>query len=475
MAEYVRRVKNALAQPRPRQADAIPISTLGVRVQHWLEEQQLFPSVIEDGRAFRYAANAGMALCGALVASWAFASEFDSPLLNALIHLPGVALFCALFVLRRQRTARYSLAERLYFIALFYGASFLPWSLYFYNPANDFALAQALCGCFLIYFVYPLRPASVSIGGGFGLALILAGVAWAAGRPFHGPTSSIVLLLNLPVWMILRTYTDRTTKDKVFAVKVTTDTIAHEMRTPMLSIEASSEALRQTFKRFLAKTLSPEQHLSPYTQTSVRSMFKAMSRIEEEAMRMGHNLNLLLQNASSPKSIPPDTKLVPSIADMLTINVSTYPFYSATDLENIQLVTAQDFAVWLSPVMFDHVITNLLKNALHSIQKAGKGKILIELSRDETKGINTLRFKDSGSGMSRSTLAHIFTPFYTTRSNGQGLGLPFCRKVLALFGADINAESVENEFAEFTIRFPNVEHRKNNASTLPPDDDNFGR
>jgi signal transduction histidine kinase len=220
-----------------------------------------------------------------------------------------------------------------------------------------------------------MRAAMLCFVLGFVPAVIVAGIALLYGRPFQWPSIAIVLLCQIPVWGILRTYADRTTKDKVFAVKVTTDTIAHEMRTPMLSIEMSCDSMRRAFNRFMTKSVPAEQHENPYVQSSARTIYQAIDRIEGEANRMQSNLNLLLQNASSPKSIPPDTRIVLSIAEIVNGTVTAYPFYSGTDLENIEPRVVSDFPTWISPALFDHVITNLLKIRYTRFKKQVREKL----------------------------------------------------------------------------------------------------
>lgn len=445
------------------------------QARRWLDDRQLLPGVVEDARALRFLSNAAVALGLGTIVSWVLHSRFDSPGANAVLHLIAIGLVASLYWVRKLRAARFELAESVLFAVITYTAVFLPCSLYLFDMQSDFALGQLAVCLYFVIFLYPLRPALVSIAVGTLAALLVATLAWLfSDRLFVGPDANLVLLLFAPAWTIMRAHADRTTKDKVFAVKVTTDTIAHEMRTPMASIEMSCVGLKQNFSRFLAKTLGPTHEDNTYVQTSVRSMFKAISRIEDEAQRMQSNFNLLLQNASAPKAIPPDTTLVPSMAGEVKKFVSSYPFYDGADLENINLKVVADFPVWVSPGMLEHVITNLLKNALHSIQKARKGNIVIEVAGDAGSGFNILRFRDTGSGMPKATLNRVFTPFYTTRTNGTGLGLYFCRKVLGLFGAEITADSVDGEFAEFTIRFPNVEHRIQHVATLPPDHDHPG-
>lgn len=435
------------------------LNALWTRLRIAMDERQLLPSTIEDGRAFRYTANAGACLFVAVAVDWFFRFRWPSVSISALLHVPALGFFLALNVLRRQRTARYEVAERVWFVGLAAGAVFLPWTVYLLDSTDELALAQAISGTLLLLFVFPLRPAILCFGVGFVPAAMAAALAWVLGHSFKFPSAALLGLFNIPAWILLRIYSDKETKDKVFAVKVTTSTIAHEMRTPMISIEASCLAMRQQFNRYQVKTLTAEQRENPYTLMTIRQMLQSIDRVEDEAARMSKSLNLLLNNASSPKSIPTDTTIAPSIAELVKKFVSSYPFFADADLDNIQVTVKEDFAVWISPMTLELVITNLLKNALHSIQKANKGRILITIEGMPDLKFNILRFKDTGSGMDKSTLSQIFTPFFSTRSNGSGLGLPFSRRVLALFGVTISADSLEKEFAEFTIRFPNVEHR----------------
>lgn len=465
---------HARAWLRRRPADETGMRAALSRLRSDLDDQQLLPHVIEDARAFRYSANASACLFVAIAVDWAFRFKWLSVLASGLLHIPALVLLMVMFILRRQRTARYELAERIWFFALALGAVFLPWSIYILDASDDIALAQAISGTMLLLFVYPLRPAILCFGAGFIPAALVAITALVMGHAFKFPSAALIVLFNFPVWILLRIYSDRETKDKVFAVKVTTSTIAHEMRTPMFSIEASCVAMRQTFKRFQVKTLSPDQMENPYTQMTIRTMLQSIDRVEDEAARMNKSLNLLLQNASSPKSIPADTVIVPSVGELVERYVSGYPFFADEDLENIQISVKEDFAAWISPGILELVITNLLKNALHSIQKAGKGKILIVIEKLQDSEFNILRFRDTGSGMDKSTLSKIFTPFFTTRNNGTGLGLPFSRQVLAHFGVSIKADSVLKEYAEFTIRFPNVDHRITNAANISPDHNRIG-
>lgn len=102
-------------------------------------------------------------------------------------------------------------------------------------------------------------------------------------------------------------------------------------------------------------------------------------------------------------------------------------------------------------------INNLLANAL----QAGATQLLVSAHR---AGDDVLvRVVDNGRGMSRELLARIFEPFYTTRSNGTGLGLAVVQSVVQAHQGKIEVASVEGEGSCFTLRLPchhSVAHRQ---------------
>jgi signal transduction histidine kinase len=77
----------------------------------------------------------------------------------------------------------------------------------------------------------------------------------------------------------------------------------------------------------------------------------------------------------------------------------------------------------ISEPLFDWVIENLLKNALDAME--GKGSITIDIrNSDETI---TIDVTDTGKGISKQNLARVFSPGFTTKKRGWGLGLSFIK------------------------------------------------
>ena len=93
-------------------------------------------------------------------------------------------------------------------------------------------------------------------------------------------------------------------------------------------------------------------------------------------------------------------------------------------------------------------INNLLANAL----QAGAKSLLLSAHTQEQS--ICIRLVDNGGGIAREQLARVFEPFYTTRSNGTGLGLAVVQAVVQAHQGKIEVASVVGEGTCFTMRFP---------------------
>jgi nitrogen fixation/metabolism regulation signal transduction histidine kinase len=107
--------------------------------------------------------------------------------------------------------------------------------------------------------------------------------------------------------------------------------------------------------------------------------------------------------------------------------------------------------VALDPIQMEQVLLNILKNAMEAIGE--DGTIAIRLTRDPDGRCRAM-FRDSGRGVPVELREHLFTPFFTSKENGQGIGLTVVREILLAHGCDFALESRPGGPTEFSIRFP---------------------
>lgn len=102
-------------------------------------------------------------------------------------------------------------------------------------------------------------------------------------------------------------------------------------------------------------------------------------------------------------------------------------------------------------------ILNLAKNAIAAMPEGG----LLRLATARTDEAVALEISDTGAGIAEENLGKIFEPYYTTKSDGTGLGLTITYKIMKEHGGDIQVRSKPGQGTAFTLVFPlpRTEHR----------------
>lgn len=99
------------------------------------------------------------------------------------------------------------------------------------------------------------------------------------------------------------------------------------------------------------------------------------------------------------------------------------------------------------------VLLNLLTNSVNALRKQPQPVIAITLARSKPRCIQ-LRFADNGCGISAQVRRQLFTPFFTTRINGTGLGLTLVKKMLTAMNGTVTMDGREGEGAWAVITLP---------------------
>ena len=97
--------------------------------------------------------------------------------------------------------------------------------------------------------------------------------------------------------------------------------------------------------------------------------------------------------------------------------------------------------------LFEQVLVNIIKNAAESIDK--DGEIIVR-----TLSPATIEVVDNGKGISKEVEAKLFSPFFSTKPNGQGIGLIFIREVLMRHGCTFSLRTYADGLTRFRILFP---------------------
>jgi signal transduction histidine kinase len=113
-------------------------------------------------------------------------------------------------------------------------------------------------------------------------------------------------------------------------------------------------------------------------------------------------------------------------------------------------VDASAALIMADPELVKNVFLNLLVNAAHAMQ--GEGVIRVSIRRD--RGFCNIVFIDSGPGIPPALLEKVFTPFFTTKARGTGLGLPTAKRLIEAQGGAISVQCAPAGGTSVTVQLP---------------------
>ena len=120
--------------------------------------------------------------------------------------------------------------------------------------------------------------------------------------------------------------------------------------------------------------------------------------------------------------------------------------------KNVQVInSAQNKPrIKMDAAKMKRVLGNLLRNAFDAMLDGGK----LTVTSHESDGKVHMIFSDTGTGMSKEVLQKLWTPFFTTKAKGMGLGLAICKRVVEAHGGEISVESNVEKGTTFTVAIP---------------------
>ncbi|KYG89308.1 sensor histidine kinase [Metasolibacillus sp. FSL H7-0170] len=205
-------------------------------------------------------------------------------------------------------------------------------------------------------------------------------------------------------------------------------TIVHEIRNPMTSLKGFLELLK----------LNMSEDGKQY-----------FSIIDAEFERLELILEDFLYLSKPPKYAMEEISLVEAIQQI--VDLMQPQAIQSNILLMLQYSLVDEFKMLGNEVRLKQLLINVIKNAIEVMPLGGT--ITIALGYN-VEGNIELTIKDEGYGMSEETMQGLFTPFFTTKKQGSGLGLPLVKKIIEEHNGDINVWSKEGIGTEFTFTIP---------------------
>ncbi len=232
--------------------------------------------------------------------------------------------------------------------------------------------------------------------------------------------------------------------------------IAHEIRTPLTSIQCATDAkvymdrLIDAYDKATNAGLEIE-NIRPSHMEGLRNIFSSIDAEAKEAMQI---IDVFLKNLKSmvKESNVGDYQMC-SIKDAVSLALARYPF-DAAQKNKVKYNDVNDFKFYGVNLLVQHVIFNLMKNALFYLND--KPGAYIKIWHELSEADNLLYFRDTGPGISEYDKTRIFDFGFSKRKDGSGFGLTYCKTTMQQMGGDISVRSKLGKYTEFVLYFPKV-------------------
>ena len=140
--------------------------------------------------------------------------------------------------------------------------------------------------------------------------------------------------------------------------------------------------------------------------------------------------------------------LAPVVAAAAQSAESTFTEHGAT----LSPLTNTGPPVWVlgDAIALEQLLLNLLLNSAQAMGPGGRASLTVGVDGSDARVVVT----DTGAGISPEDLEHVLDPFFSTKADGTGLGLPIARQIAAAHGGSLAIESLPGEGTRVEVRLP---------------------
>jgi signal transduction histidine kinase len=214
--------------------------------------------------------------------------------------------------------------------------------------------------------------------------------------------------------------------EKMVALGKTASRVSHDLRSPLTAIGADVFVLEELTKH----GRDPK-------------VYESLGRIKAAVRQASIIVDDLLDFSRNPKL---------SLQPVQVREIFDQVFGWADLPANVKLNLEVDPSLYVDgdPNRLTRVFQNLVNNSVEAMPKGGILTIASELKGNDV----VIKVADTGVGMKKEVLERLFSPFFTTKSKGTGLGLVICKSFVEAHGGKIMVESIEGVGTSFTVTLP---------------------
>ncbi len=194
-------------------------------------------------------------------------------------------------------------------------------------------------------------------------------------------------------------------------------------------------------------TIGPVNSIMQFTLQAQQHSNELANAIQV-AIDRNNNLNVFMRNFADLVRLPMPVKravhiipLLQNVTDLMQVRAGEKKVHFNYEQDNEPFVIDADIQ------QMEQALINIVKNAVEAIDAEGTITILTGANPKH------LIIRDTGKGISPGFEDHLFSPFYSTKKDGQGVGLTLIREILTNHGFDFSLKTITPGVTEFRINF----------------------
>ncbi|AOW19878.1 sensor histidine kinase [Urechidicola croceus] len=241
--------------------------------------------------------------------------------------------------------------------------------------------------------------------------------------------------------IVLQNIDDTLNENEAQAWKKLLSVMTHEIMNSIAPISSLAETLQEKIK--LSIENSEEQPLEINDlELSIESIRKRSEGLMKFAKTYRGLNKITTLNASKVKV----GELFENISNLLRPSL---------DDKNVELyfkLNTSSLQIEIDSYLIEQVLINLILNALDAVKTIESPKIIIHAKKD-INGQVTIKVVDNGMGIPDEIADKIFIPFFSTKKNGSGIGLPLCKQIMLLHKGKIQVNTIEGQGTAISLVF----------------------
>ena len=208
-------------------------------------------------------------------------------------------------------------------------------------------------------------------------------------------------------------------------------TVSHEIKSPLGVIRSTAEILEKRIRK-----VAPEnEHLARI--------------IVDETSRL-NNITMEFLDFARPQQVKLEKRDIHEVVEKALKFIEPNAVELGVDVE--KELADHPLEVEVDSELFYRALLNILVNALQAMK--GEKRVLRVVTSAAASGGGDIEIADTGTGMSKATLEHIFDPFFTDKHKGTGLGLSITKNIIDSHNGTIRVVSAEGQGTSFHIFLP---------------------